>query len=57
MSKIRDILVVNDKLKIAVKEMYNKTDSDIAEDVQILREWLKKQPQLPQDIGKFPILT
>lgn len=53
MSKLSDLLVVNDGLKSTVKKMFNKTDTDIKSDVNILRDWLKKQPQLCQDIGKF----
>lgn len=50
-NEIKKLLLINDNhLKEALK-YYNKTESDVKQDVEILKEWLKTEPHLPDDEG------
>lgn len=51
---VDNLLRVTPEEKYAVVKTYGRTEEEIKEDIQVLREWIKKQPHLP-DIGKFYI--
>lgn len=46
-----DVIQVSERDKEKVREYFNKTQSEIQVDLQILKEWLAKEPHLPQDIS------
>lgn len=52
MVKIEQLLITNDDDARKAREFYGKTDTDMKRDIQILKEWLKQQPHLPDDEGK-----
>lgn len=57
MSEITDAVLFGDKsdrLKMALK-LYDKSISDLDQDINILKEWIKSQPHLPEIPGKFMI--
>lgn len=58
MSVLHELFPINEEIKKTLREKYEKSDLDIAEDLKILRAWLEKQQHLPQDIGiKIPKLV
>lgn len=46
-----DFIQVSENEKQKVREYYNKTESQIKEDVRIIKEWIAKEPHLPQDMS------
>lgn len=46
-----DLLQVTDDQKKQIRQIYEKDDAKIHEDIELIRNWLTKQPHLPQDIS------
>lgn len=51
MSKIKELLMVTHEDVRKARLQYNKSESDMKQDVAILKEWLRQQPHLPNDEG------
>ncbi|RZC38350.1 CRAL TRIO domain containing protein [Asbolus verrucosus] len=45
-----DLISVSQDEKDQVRKYYNINETQIKEDIDLIREWLKKQPHLPQNI-------
>lgn len=50
-----DLLQVTEDEKKQIHKVYNQDDSKIQQDVTLIRNWLVKQPHLPQDISGIRI--
>lgn len=46
-----ELLQVSENEKDKVREHYNMTEPKIKVDLQLIKEWLSKEPHLPQDIS------
>jgi hypothetical protein len=44
------LLVVTEEEKEQVRKLYNVTETQIKEDVEIIKTWIVKQPHLPQHL-------
>jgi hypothetical protein len=44
------LLVVTEEEKEQVRKLYNVTETQIKEDVEIIKTWIVKQPHLPQNL-------
>lgn len=49
MVTVENVLQVTSDEERRIKANYKKSEEELAEDVEILRDWLKKQPHLPHD--------
>lgn len=48
MSKMKELVLVSPEEKQKAREQYGKTQESIEEDMNIIKEWMKKQPHLPE---------
>lgn len=55
MSKWEFLQYTEEQRETILKE-YNRTPSNIKDDVNAIREWIKSQPHLPQIMGKFILI-
>ncbi|GLV36713.1 uncharacterized protein CBL_02452 [Carabus blaptoides fortunei] len=44
-----DVLIITAEEEDAIKKTFNRSDTEIAEDVKYLKEWFQKQPHLPEN--------
>lgn len=53
MSRIKELLIVTEEDVKKVLKYYNKTEDEMKQDVNILKEWLRQEAHLPKDEGMF----
>lgn len=53
MATAEKLLEVTPDEERRLKATYERNEEELSKDVEVLKEWLKKQPHLPQDEGIF----
>lgn len=53
MATVEKVLAVTSDEKRIIKATYDRNEEELNKDVDVLKEWLKKQPHLPQNEGIF----
>lgn len=46
-------LIIDRKNKVKILERFDKTEKDLEEDVELIQDWFKSQPHLPEIPSKY----